>query len=184
MRARNPRRPLCQREIRVVLGSEGKRVKQNQTDMVQLRRGCLQGVKISRCGGYLTARMRFRHPHVPALSRHLLTALPLGCRHRSIGHRTCHHRQCGEQYCQSENTDSTHECQQGYCSGNCELDATGGRRFKTTLVTHLAGNAQLSQEPRRIYLGWLLYRGGLKDVCHPLSPHARLRTARHLQQAL
>jgi len=45
---------LCEREVWVGLGGKGKRVKQNQTDMMQLRRGCLQSVKISRRGGYLT----------------------------------------------------------------------------------------------------------------------------------
>jgi hypothetical protein len=125
MCARNTRRPLCEREVRVGLGDKGKRVKQNQTDMMQLRRGCLQGVKISGRGRYLAARMGFRHPHIPAPSRHLLAALPLSWGHRCIGHRACHHRQCGEQYRQNENAESTRECQQGHCSGNCKLDATG-----------------------------------------------------------
>ncbi len=139
MRERNTRRPLCEREVRVGLGGKGKSVKQNQTDMMQLRRGGLQSVKIGRRGSCLTARMGFRHPHVPALSRHLFTALPLGCRHRGIGHRTCHHRQCGEQYCQSENTYSTHDCQHSYCSCSCDSDATGGQRFQIILVTQIGG---------------------------------------------
>jgi hypothetical protein len=107
MRARNPRGPLC-REERVGLGCQGKRVKQNQTNMMQLRRSRFERMKISRRGGYLTARMGFRHPHVPALSRHLLTALLLGGRHRCIGRHTCHHWQRGEQYRQSENSDFVH----------------------------------------------------------------------------
>jgi len=136
MRAGNPRRPLCQREVRIGLRGRGKCVKQNQIDMMQLRRGCLQRVQISWCGCHLAARMGFRHPHVPALSSHFLATFPLGCRHRCIRQRTRHHRQCGEQYCQNENTSSTHERQQAYCSGNCKLDATGGKRFRITLVTH------------------------------------------------
>ena len=80
-------------------------MKQNQTDMMQLRRGCLQRVEISRRGGYLTARMRFRHSHVPALSRHLLAALPLGGCHRPIWHYTRHHRQRTEHERQRVNTD-------------------------------------------------------------------------------
>jgi len=55
--------------------------------------------------------MGFGHTRLPTLLRHLLAAGPLGCRHRSIGHRTCHHRQRGEQYCQSENTDFAHAFQ-------------------------------------------------------------------------
>jgi hypothetical protein len=109
-------------------------MKQNQTDM-QLRRGCLQSVKIRRRGGYLTARMGFRHPHVPALSRHLFTAVPLRWCHGCIRQGAGHDRQCDEQCRQSENTDSTHKCQQGYCSGSCKFDATGGKRFRSTLVT-------------------------------------------------
>ena len=109
MRARITRRPLCEREVRVGLGGKGERVKQNQTDTMQLRRGGLQSVKVRRRGGYLTARMGFRH--VPALSRHFFTALPLGCRHRCIGHHTCHYRQSGKQYCQSENTEFSYDLQ-------------------------------------------------------------------------
>jgi hypothetical protein len=135
MRARNPRRPLWQREVRVGLGCKGNCVKQNHTEMIQLGRRCLQRVKVRRRGGYLTARMGFRHPHVPALSRHLLTAVPLGWSHRHSWQGTGHDRQCDEQYRQSENTDSTHEYQQGYCSGSCKFDATGGKRFRSTLVT-------------------------------------------------
>jgi hypothetical protein len=52
--------------------------------------------------------MGFRHPHIPALSRHLLTALSLGGRHRCIAHYTCHHWQGAEQYRQSENSDFLH----------------------------------------------------------------------------
>jgi hypothetical protein len=93
--------------------------------MMQLRRGSLQSVKISRRGGYLTARMGFHHPPVPAPSRHLLAALPLGWRHGRIGHGTRHHWQRGEQYRQSENPESTRKGHQGHCSGNGKLDATG-----------------------------------------------------------
>src|SRR5580704_16075618 len=78
MLARNTRRPLCERDVRVGLGGKGKRVKQNQTDMIQLRRGRLQSVKVRRRRGYFTARMGFRHPHVSALFRHLLATLALG----------------------------------------------------------------------------------------------------------
>ena len=131
MRARNPRRPLDQREIRVNLRCVAKHVRQNQADVVQLRRGCRESVKISGRCGHLTTRMGFRHPHVLALSRHLLTAVLLGCSHRYIGHSTCHHRQCGKQYCQSENAHSAHKCQQVYCT--YYLDATGREEFRITL---------------------------------------------------
>jgi hypothetical protein len=80
-------------------------MKQNQTKMMQVRRGCLQSMKTSRRGGYLTARMGFRHPHVPALSRHLLTALMLGGCHRPIWRYTRHHRQRTEHERQTVNTD-------------------------------------------------------------------------------
>jgi hypothetical protein len=123
MRARNPRRPLCQREVRVLYG-RGKRVNQNQTDMMQLRRGCLQSVQISRCSCHLAARMGFRHPHVPALSGHFLATFPLGRRHSYIGQRTCHHRQCGEQYCQRENPDFANGTQHNQSSSDSHLDAT------------------------------------------------------------
>jgi hypothetical protein len=56
--------------------------------------------------------MGFRHPHVPALVRHLLAALPLSRRHGCIGQRTRHHWQRGEQYRQSENSDFVHALQQ------------------------------------------------------------------------
>jgi len=135
MRARHTRRPLCEREIRAGLGGKGKRVKQNQTDMMQLRRGCFQSVKVRRSSGCLAARMRFRHPHVPTLSRHLLTTLPLGRRHRCIGRHTCHHRQPGEQYRQSENSDFLHEVQRHECRRNSELDATGSEKIQITAVT-------------------------------------------------
>jgi hypothetical protein len=124
MRARNPRRPLCQREVRVGLRGRWKRVKQNQIDMMQLRRGCLQSMQISWCGCHLAARMGFRHPHVPALSSHFLATFPLGCRHRCIGQRTRHHRQCGEQYCQRENPDFSHGSQHNQSSSDNQLDAT------------------------------------------------------------
>jgi hypothetical protein len=86
-------------------------MKQNQTNMIQLRRSRFKGMKISRRGSHLTARMGLRHTHVPALARHLLTAFPLGCRHRRIGHHTCHDWQRDEQYRQSENSDFLHSFQ-------------------------------------------------------------------------
>src|SRR2546430_8442876 len=86
MRARSTRRPLCERVVRVSLGGKGKRVKQHQTDMIQLRRDGLQSVKVRRRSGHLTARMGFRHPHVAALLRHLLATLALGRCHRSEEH--------------------------------------------------------------------------------------------------
>jgi hypothetical protein len=109
-------------------------VQQNQTDTMQLRRGGLQGVKICGCGGRLTARMGLRHPHVPAPSLHLLTALPLGGRHRCIGNCTCHHWQRGEQSRQSENSYFLHKCQRHWCSRNIELDATGSEKLQITAV--------------------------------------------------
>jgi hypothetical protein len=92
-------------------------------------------VKISRCRGYLTARMRFGHPHVPAPLRHLLAALPLRRRHRCIGHHTRHHRQRGEQYRQSENSNFLREVQRHECRRNSELDATGSEKIQVTAVT-------------------------------------------------
>ncbi len=105
MRARNTRRPLCEREVRVGLGDKGKRVKQNQTDMIQLRRGGLQSVKIRRRGAYLTARMGFRHPHVPALLGHLLATLALGRCHSGTRQHTSRDRQRRQNERQSGNTD-------------------------------------------------------------------------------
>ena len=94
MRAPNPRRPLCEREGHVGLGGKGKRARQNQTDMIQLRRSGLQSVKIRRRGGYLTARMGFRHSPVATLSRHLLAARHLSSRHLLIWQaRECWDRQ-------------------------------------------------------------------------------------------
>ena len=131
MRARNTRRPSDEGDVRIGWGGKRKRVKQNGTDMIQLRRGGLQSMKVRGRRGRLTARMGFRHPHVLALSRHLLTAVLLGCRHRYIGHSTCHHRQSGKQYCQSENAHSVHRCQEVYSTYN--LDATGREEFRITL---------------------------------------------------
>jgi hypothetical protein len=82
-------------------------MKQNQTDMIQLRRGGLQSVKVRRRSGYLTARVGFRHPHVPALFRHLLATLALG---------QCH--SCTRQYARRDRQRSQHQRQ----SGNTDFD--------------------------------------------------------------
>ena len=51
----------------------------------------------------LTARMGFRHPHVPALFRHLLATLPLGGRHFGARQHTSHDWQRSQYQRQSEN---------------------------------------------------------------------------------
>jgi hypothetical protein len=135
MGAGNPSGPLCQRAVRIGLSGEGKRVKQNQTEMIQWRRGCPQSVKLSRRSCCLATGMGLRHTRVPTLLRHLLTAVPLGWCHRSARHRTCHHGQRGEQYRQSENSDFTRECQRHQCSCNCRLDATSEGKASITAVT-------------------------------------------------
>ena len=156
MRARNTSRPLCDRAVRVGLGGKGKRVKQDQTDMIQLRRSGLQSVKIRWRGGYLTTRMGFRHPHVSALFGHLLTALPLGRCHRCIGQNAYHHWQRGEQYRHSDNNDFLNYFQHYQFNCSCELDATGSQRYRlrrlhdlrlatNAVMTHGAGGASFSQ---------------------------------------
>jgi hypothetical protein len=111
MRARNTRRPLCERDVRVGLGGKGKRVKQNQTDMIQLRRDRLESVKVRRRGGYLTARMGFRHPHVSALFRHLLATLALGRCHCCTRQHASRDRQRSQHQRQSRNTDFDQQSQ-------------------------------------------------------------------------
>src|ERR1700745_2412165 len=105
MRARNTRRPLYEREVRVGLGGKGKRVKQNQTDMIQLRGGGLQSVKVRRRGGYLTARMGFRHPNVPTLLGHLLATLTFRRAHSCTWQHAGRDRQRSEHQRQGENSD-------------------------------------------------------------------------------
>src|SRR6267143_4589222 len=102
MRARNTRRPLCEREVHVGEGGEGKRVTQSQTDMIQLRRGGPHSVKIRGRGAYLTARMGFRHPHISALLGHLLATLALS---------RCH--SCTRQHASRDRQGSQHQCQNG-----------------------------------------------------------------------
>ena len=105
MRARNTRRPLCKRHVRISLGSKGKRVKQKQTDVIQLRRRGLQSVKVRWRSGYLTARMGFRHSHVPALLGHFLATLALGRCHCCTRQYASRDRQRSQHQRQSVNTD-------------------------------------------------------------------------------
>jgi hypothetical protein len=49
--------------------------------------------------------MGFRHPHVPALFRHLLATLALGRRHCCTGQRTRRDRQRSQHQRQSGNTE-------------------------------------------------------------------------------
>jgi hypothetical protein len=49
--------------------------------------------------------MGFRHPHVPALFRHLLATLALGRRHSCTRQYARRNRQCSQHERQSGNTD-------------------------------------------------------------------------------
>ena len=127
MRARNPRRPLCERDIRIGLGGKGKRVKQNQTDMIQLRSGGFQSVKVRRRGGYLTARMGFRHPHVPALFRHLFATLALGRCHCLTWQHASRDRQRSQHQRQSGNTEFDRQFQHYQSIYNISLSTTDSK---------------------------------------------------------
>jgi hypothetical protein len=80
--------------------------------MILRRRRGLHGVQVAWRACRLTAGMGFRHPHVPALFRHLLATLALGRRHSRTGQcarrdrlRDQHQRQSGntelDQYLQT-----------------------------------------------------------------------------------
>ena len=105
-------------------------MKQNQTDMIQLRRNGLQSVNARWRRGYLTARMGFRHPHVPALLGHLLATLAFGRCHRRSRQHASRDRQRSQRQRQSGNTDfdqPSHN-QQSICHE--QKDATTRKRFQ------------------------------------------------------